>query len=121
MKRCIVADDSAVIRKVARRILEPQAYEVVDAPEGRELLSTCSVSMPDAIMLDWSLPDQDSFEVLRAIRALPDGDKPKIIFCLLENDTGSIARARHLGATDTMMKPFDKAMLLSKFKDMGLH
>jgi two-component system, chemotaxis family, chemotaxis protein CheY len=121
MKRCIVADDSAVIRKVARRILEQHAYEVIDAPDGRDMLSTCSVAMPDAILLDWSLPDQDSYEALRAIRALPNGDKPKIVFCLLENDTGSIARARHLGANDVMMKPFDKAMLLNKFKEMGLH
>ncbi len=121
MKRCIVADDSAVIRKVARRILEQQAYEVQDAAEGRDLVAACSAAMPDAILLDWSLPDGDSLEFLRSIRAMPQGDRPRIIFCMLEADTGQAARARQLGASDVMLKPFDKQMLVGKIRDTGVH
>jgi two-component system, chemotaxis family, chemotaxis protein CheY len=121
MRRCIVADDSAVIRKVARRILEQQAYDVQDAPEGRDLISSCEAMMPDAILLDWSLPDQDSFDVLRAIRNLPQGGRPKIIFCMLENDPAQATRAMQLGANDVIMKPFDKSMLIGKMRNVGLH
>jgi two-component system, chemotaxis family, chemotaxis protein CheY len=121
MKRCIVADDSAVIRKVARRILEQQAYDVQDASDGRDVLSACTLAMPEAILLDWSLPDQDSLDLLKTIRAMPSGDKPRIIFCMLEHDAAMAARARHLGANDVMMKPFDKAMLVTKMRDTGLH
>jgi two-component system, chemotaxis family, chemotaxis protein CheY len=121
MKRCIVADDSAVIRKVARRILEQQAFEVQDAADGRDVVTACSTAMPDAILLDWSLPDQDSLDVMRAIRAMPQGDKPKIIYCMLDFDPVQANRARQIGATDIMMKPFDKATLVGKMRDSGLH
>jgi two-component system, chemotaxis family, chemotaxis protein CheY len=120
MKTCLVADDSAVIRKVARRILEMNSFDVTDASEGKDALTACRTRMPDAIILDWSLPDMDSFELIRSVRGMMDGRKTKIIFCLTENDVAQIARARHVGADDHMMKPFDKPQLLQKFEKMGL-
>jgi two-component system, chemotaxis family, chemotaxis protein CheY len=119
-KRCLVADDSAVIRKVARRILEAQAYEVADAGDPSETLGACKVSMPDAILLDASMHDVDSIDVLKAIRGLPNGGYPKIVYCLLENDVGQIQRAKQTGANEIILKPFDKATLLQKFRDAGL-
>jgi two-component system chemotaxis response regulator CheY len=119
--RFLVADDSAVIRKVARRILEAERrYEVIEAVDAREVIGRCEVSMPDAILLDWSLPDADGCDVLRNIRRMPDGKAPKIVLLLSENDVAHIARARHLGASETMLKPFDKRMFLDKLKDLGL-
>jgi two-component system, chemotaxis family, chemotaxis protein CheY len=120
MKTCVVADDSAVIRKVARRILEMNAFEVTDASEGKDALAACRTRMPDAVILDWSLPDMDSFELIRNVRQMMDGRKTKIIFLTTENDVAQIARARHVGADDFMLKPFDKPQLLQKFQRMGL-
>lgn len=120
MKTCLVSDDSAVIRKVARRILEMNSFDVSDAADGKETLSVCRTRMPDAIILDWSLPDMDSFEVLRSVRAMSDGRKPHIVFCVTENDVAQIAKARHFGADDFMMKPFDKPQLLQKLQKLGL-
>jgi two-component system, chemotaxis family, chemotaxis protein CheY len=121
MKKCLVADDSAVIRKVARRILEQQAYEVDDASDARELMGRCDDVMPEAILLDWNLPDQDGMDTIKSIRAMPRGDYPKIIFCMLEHDPVQAARAIQLGANEVIMKPFDKAMLLDKLREVGFH
>ena len=121
MKTCLIVDDSAVIRKVARRILEAQAYSITEAADGKETIARCEQAMPDAILLDWSLPDQDGLDVLRAIRRLPDGKIPKIVFCMLEYDQTQVARARHLGANETILKPFDKQILLSKLRDAGVN
>jgi two-component system, chemotaxis family, chemotaxis protein CheY len=121
MKRCLVADDSAVIRKVARRILEQQAYDVQDASGANDVMQACETQMPDAILIDGGLPQRDSLDLIRAIRAMPEGAKPKILFCMLDFDAGHAARARLSGANEIIMKPFDKSMLVGKFKDAGLH
>ena len=47
MKHCLVVDDSAVIRKVARRILEELRFSATEAENGREALDQCRESMPD--------------------------------------------------------------------------
>ena len=41
MKHCLVVDDSAVIRKVARRILEELRFSSSEAENGREALDQC--------------------------------------------------------------------------------
>ncbi|HAH66294.1 MAG TPA: two-component system response regulator, partial [Rhizobiales bacterium] len=41
MKHCLVVDDSAVIRKVARRILEELRFSATEAENGREALDQC--------------------------------------------------------------------------------
>jgi len=120
MKYCIVADDSSVIRKVARRILEGLSFEVTEAEDGKQALTACMQRMPDAILLDWSMPDMPGVDVIRRLRALERGSQPKIVFCATENDVAQIAKAIHLGADDYMMKPFDRAILTDKFAQIGL-
>jgi two-component system, chemotaxis family, chemotaxis protein CheY len=120
MKRCLVIDDSSVIRKVARRILEGFGFAIVEAADGRQALESCSKEMPDAILLDWNMPVMDGYEFLRALRTMPHGDKPKVVFCTTENDLAHIARAMHAGADEYIMKPFDKEIVEAKFQEVGL-
>src|ERR1700730_1132818 len=108
MKTCLVADDSSVIRKVARRILEKLDFQIVEAEDGEQALEACRSAMPDAVLLDWNMPKMDGYEFLRNLRRLPDGDHPKVVFCTTENDVAHIARALHAGANEYIMKPFDK-------------
>jgi two-component system, chemotaxis family, chemotaxis protein CheY len=119
-KHCLVVDDSAVIRKVARRILEGLDFTIMEAEDGSKALDVCSVHMPDAILLDWNMPVMDGYEFLKAIRRVENGAKPKIVFCTTENDVAHIARAMHAGADEYVMKPFDKDILSSKFQQIGL-
>jgi two-component system, chemotaxis family, chemotaxis protein CheY len=120
MKHCLVVDDSAVIRKVARRILEGLSFRVSEAEDGEQALLVCMADMPDAVLLDWNMPVMDGFEFLKALRRLPNGDKPKVVFCTTENDVAHIARAIHAGADEYIMKPFDKEIMTSKFQEVGL-
>ncbi len=119
MKTALVVDDSAVIRKVARRILETLNLEVADAEDGESALEHCAVAMPDVILLDWTMPRMDGYEFLRALRQRPDGGSPKVLFCTTENDIGAIARALHAGADEYIMKPFDREILLAKLEQVG--
>lgn len=120
MKQILVVDDSAVIRKVATRILEGLRFQTAEAEDGRKALSACSFLMPDAILLDWNMPVMDGFEFLRELRKMPGGMRPKVVFCTTENDVAHIARAMHAGADEYIMKPFDKEIVQSKFEEIGL-
>jgi two-component system, chemotaxis family, chemotaxis protein CheY len=120
MKQVLVVDDSTVIRKVAKRILEGMNFQTLEAEDGRKALSACAYVMPDAILLDWNMPVMDGFEFLHELRKMPGGLKPKVVFCTTENDVAHIARAIHAGADEYIMKPFDKQILQSKLEEIGL-
>lgn len=120
MKYCLVVDDSAVIRKVARRILESLDFETSEAEDGQEALLRCSERMPDVILLDWNMPVMDGYEFLKVLRRTPNGREPKVVFCTTENDIAHIARAMHAGADEYVMKPFDKEIITNKLHQVGL-
>jgi two-component system, chemotaxis family, chemotaxis protein CheY len=120
MKTCLIVDDSSVIRKVARRILEGLDFQIVEAENGEDAIEACRTALPEAVLLDWNMPKMDGYEFLRALRRLPGGDKPKVVFCTTENDVAHIARAMHAGANEYIMKPFDKDIVEAKFQEVGL-
>jgi two-component system chemotaxis response regulator CheY len=120
VKHCLVVDDSAVIRKVARRILEGMTFRISEAEDGEQALSACRSDMPDAILLDWNMPVMDGYEFLKQLRQMPGGMDPKVVFCTTENDVAHIARALHAGANEYIMKPFDKDIMAAKFQEVGL-
>ena len=119
MKHCLIVDDSAVIRKVARRILETLDFKVLDAEDGEKALDLCSAAMPDVILLDWTMPNMDGYAFLRALRSTYEGRTPKVLFCTTENDVGAIARALRGGADEYIMKPFDRDILTAKLEQVG--
>lgn len=120
MKHCLIVDDSSVIRKVARRILESLDFEISEAAEGEQALKACAARMPDAILVDWTMPVMDGYDFLKSLRRMPGGEKPKVVFCTTENDVAHIARAIHAGADEYIMKPFDKEIMTTKFQQVGL-
>ena len=120
MKTCLVVDDSRVIRKVARRIIEDMGFEIAEAADGMEALAWCRSAMPEAILLDWNMPVMSGIEFLRQLRAEPDGQTPVVLLCTVENDVAHIAEALDAGADEYIMKPFDGDILLSKFAQAGL-
>jgi two-component system chemotaxis response regulator CheY len=120
MRSCLIVDDSKVIRKVARHILETLDFSVDEAEDGRQALDRCEASLPDVILLDWNMPVMSGMEFLRALRQIEYAAQPKVVFCTTENDIAHIARAMHAGADEYIMKPFDKEIVASKFHQVGL-
>ena len=93
MKSCLIVDDSRVIRKVSRHILETLGFQVEEAENGQEGLDKCAESMPD---------------------------KPKVVFCTTENDVAHIREAINAGADEYVMKPFDHETLQIKLQLVGM-
>lgn len=120
MKTCLVVDDSRVIRKVARRILEEMDFTVNEAEDGKVALNKCQQEMPDAVLLDWNMPVMNGIDFLKELRSAPGGASPIVVFCTTENDMTSIVAAMEAGANEYIMKPFDSEIVQSKFAEVGL-
>ncbi|MDQ0506696.1 response regulator [Xanthobacter agilis] len=120
MKTCLVVDDSGVVRKIARRILERLGFLVEEAVNGQNALESCDRAMPDVILLDWEMPVVSGIEFLRLLRAREGGTVPKVIFCTSLNDMSHIAEALEAGADEYIMKPFDDEILHEKLEAVGL-
>jgi len=120
MKTCLVVDDSRVIRKVARRILEGLQFDCDEAGDGAAALDKCRARMPDAILLDWNMPVMNGMDFMAALRREPGGDNPVVVFCTTENDMQKITEALRAGADEYIMKPFDSEIIQAKFAHVGL-
>lgn len=120
MPSCLVVDDSRVVRKVARRIVEDLGFACEEAEDGQKAYDYCNGKMPDAILLDWNMPVMSGIEFLEKLRQMPNGQGPKVIFCTTENDLAHITRAMNAGANEYIMKPFDSEIIESKFTQIGL-
>jgi len=120
MKTCLVVDDSRVIRKVARKIIEELEFNCVEAGDGAEALEQCRSEMPDAVLLDWNMPIMNGLDFVRALRREEGGDTPIVVFCTTENDMAHITEALRAGADEYVMKPFDGDIIASKFVQTGL-
>jgi two-component system, chemotaxis family, chemotaxis protein CheY len=120
MKHCLVVDDSGSIRKVAQRILQDAKFRTSEATTRSEALDKCRREMPDCIIVDWQMPDGDAMSFMAQLRALPGGDKVKILYMTSENDPVHVARALRSGADVHMMKPFDKESFIRPLTEAGM-
>ena len=121
-RRCLVADDSRIVRRVSARILSDLGFEMVEAATAAETLDQCRLAMPDAVLLDIHISPElhNGLQVISAIRALPGGKDVKIIVSTTERTPANIIRALDAGADEYIMKPFDSDIVTSKFILTGL-
>ena len=120
MKNCLVVDDSKVIRKVARHILETLNFSVDEAEDGQQAMTRCAAKMPDVVLLDWNMPVMSGMEFLRNLRRSDFAHQPKVVFCTTENDMAHIRAALEAGADEYVMKPFDRETLHIKLQLVGV-
>jgi two-component system chemotaxis response regulator CheY len=120
MKRCLIADQSEVIRKVARHYLEGMSLEVIEADSADRALQLCRENAVDALILDWRLPGKTTIEILSALRFGSKQHRPLIIYATTENDPADISRAFAAGADTYMIKPFDRSSFTDTISNAGL-
>lgn len=120
VKRCMIVDDSSVIRKVAKRILAGPELLVIEAGSANEALYMCEADMPHIIVVDGSLPDMATVDFIRQTLAIASDIRPQIVVCMTEFDVGAIMRAKRAGAKGYILKPFNRPQLLDRFREMQL-
>ncbi len=122
MNSCMIVDDSSIIRKVARRIIEKCDCVAFDAMDGDEALELCRGRMPDVIIVDWMMPRLSGIEFIEEFKR-KFGDSAKntlLVYCTNEMDLSSMTKAKRAGATHFLMKPFDQQILMKKLAEVGI-
>jgi len=118
--QCLVVDDSRVVRKAARRIMESLGFTVREAEDGSKALQACREALPDLVLLDWNMPVMDGLTFLKAARAEFGRDQPVVILCTTEVAFERIMEALEAGAQEYVMKPFDADIIGGKLIQLGL-
>ena len=117
---CLVVDDSRIVRKVARRILEAHGFVIAEAVNGEDALDQCRSELPYCILLDWNMPVMNGLAFLKSLRVEFGPEDPPVVFCTTENEVDRMLSALEYGAQEYIMKPFDEDILTSKFAQIGL-
>lgn len=118
-RTCLLVDDSRMIRKVARRIVEGLGYAVIEAENGEEGLARCRAAMPHLIITDWNMPVMSGIEFVTALRAIPTQRPPRVVFCTTNSGARDIHKGIAAGADEYVIKPFDDASLISRLQAIG--
>jgi two-component system response regulator MprA len=101
----LLVDDDAPIRRMLERTLTAEGYDVVAAADGGAALAAVERSMPDAIVLDVSMPGMDGLAVTRRLRA--KGLRVPILLLTARDAVHERVAGLDAGADDYLVKPFD--------------
>lgn len=115
MARILVIEDEEDIRELCKRLLVREGHEVVDAENGEIGLSLYRQDPTDLIITDLFMPEKDGIETIRELRR----DFPDVKIVAISGGAKSVSGvtflkvAGHLGAIETLAKPFSKEELLT--------
>ncbi|PLX08942.1 MAG: DNA-binding response regulator [Marinilabiliales bacterium] len=109
----LVIDDELQIRRLLQISLSANGYKVIMAEDGKSGLREAATGLPNLILLDLGLPDQDGLSVLNALREWYT--KPIIILSVRKSEEDIIA-ALDSGANDYLTKPFRPGELLARIR-----
>jgi len=107
----LIVDDDALLRHMAATTLRHAGFDVSDAASGEEALAKFETGVYDLVLLDVMMPGLDGYQVCQRIRATAPGARIPILMLTGLNDTESIERAYHDGATDFITKPINWTLL----------
>lgn len=120
MPKCIIADDSKIIRSLLTKIMENFGFDVLEAEDGDEILELLIREAPQLIISDWTLPGIDGIDVLYKIREDRKIEQPKFLFCSSNSEINIMKQALDGGADDYIMRPFDEEIIGSKLAILGI-
>ena len=118
MKILMIDDDPNVVETISLglQVRWPEA-ELVSTSSGKKGIEMVRSCVPDAVILDLSLPDMSGFEVLKQVRsfcAVP------VLILSVWGDEGYMVKGLELGANDYVVKPFSQMELLARMKSLTL-
>ncbi|MET0769697.1 MAG: diguanylate cyclase [Solirubrobacteraceae bacterium] len=114
MSYVLVADDSAVVRKVLSDRLGEQGWEVREAADGAAALELAAAEPPQTVLLDIEMPRLNGFQVLAAFKAEPSLRDVPVIFLTARDSSEQVADGLRRGAHDYLRKPFETAELVAR-------
>lgn len=116
--RVLVIEDTSVTREFLRALLQDAGYQVTLASTAFEGAAELKRELPDLVMLDLLLPDQNGLQVCRFLRGLPGGDDVPVLIITVDDRPETHAEAIQAGADDFLRKPLLKAELKTRVRSL---
>lgn len=113
MKRILVIEDQAPMRRNLALLLELEGYSVLAAPDGRSGLEMARREKPDLILCDVMMPEMDGFAVVQSLRASDDTADIPFIFLTARGERSDVRLGMNFGADDYLTKPVVREDLLA--------
>ena len=113
VKRILVIDDEAKLRKQFAALLNLEGFEVIEARNGREGVELARKEKPDLVVCDITMPEMNGHRVLETLRAEAPTAHLPFIFLTGWNDRGDLRTGMNLGADDYLVKPVEPADLIA--------
>ena len=106
--KLLIADDSAVIRKVIKAAADVLNMETVEAQDGVEALEKLAehYEAVDLVLLDWNMPEMNGYDVLVEIKTSDKYKHIPVMMVTTEGQQSSIVAAVRAGADNYLVKPF---------------
>ncbi len=112
----LVVDDDDDLRNLLARRLERKGFAVATASDARQGLELIQNRPIDLVLLDHMMPGVSGLEALKLVRQKYSATMLPVIMVTARNDSGNIADALELGASDYITKPVDFPMLLARIQ-----
>ena len=115
--RVMIADDSAVMRRIHRNVLMENGVaetDIVEAADGEQALAAATSQQIDLFLLDWNMPRMNGFELVKRIRALPQYSGTPIIMITSESAKYNVIEAIQAGVSNYVVKPIRGEILWQK-------
>lgn len=118
MAKILTVDDSKVIRDLVKAVLIENGHEVVTANDGVEGLAATRNEQFDMILSDINMPNMTGISMVSKIRRLEGYEYIPIIMLTTENSNFKKEKAKKMGATGWLQKPFDPERLMKAVKKL---
>jgi len=118
-KKCLIVDDSSVIRAITVRIIADLGLDALEADTAVAAIEICRQEKPSVVLLDWDLPSMGALDFLRGAGEFDASERPDIILCATENDPQQFTLAKAAGAAHYILKPFDRFIIEAKLGELG--
>ncbi|KIL41306.1 chemotaxis protein CheY [Gordoniibacillus kamchatkensis] len=115
MVRVMVVDDAAFMRAFLKQMLTDVGFQVVaEAKDGDEAVKLFMHMRPDVVTMDITMPEMNGIDALNEIRKVDP--QAKVIMCSAVGQHNMILNAIKAGASDFIVKPFQKERVLEAIK-----
>ncbi|HET7711307.1 MAG TPA: fused response regulator/phosphatase [Thermoanaerobaculia bacterium] len=115
-QRIVLIDDNANDVAVTRRFLERHGFDVHEALSGEDGLALSFRVQPDAIVVDYRMPEMDGFEVTRRVKSDPELHTIPVLMLTGADSTSHVVEGLNTGADDFVVKGSDSAILLARIQ-----
>ena len=117
--KVLIVDDQSSVRQVTRLALEKIGVRMIhEAENGVAALQTALSQPIDLIISEFSMPEMDGLELLRAVRGHPAVRKLPFILITCRGDRELVVVAAKAGVNDYLVKPFTEAVLRHKVEEV---